>query len=204
MRPETDAPGRRPRAAGETQARPTPRHLLRRLKNTGVFLIHSSAMRQRGSSGAKPNSPRAHEAQGDDRMLTYNDAFPSKWLKGEDIAEGQTIVAKILKIQIQEIGREKEPTPILFFAARQLKPLPLNRTNGKTLKSLFGKNLAEWEGHRIQLYSTPVEVAGESMRGVRISDKLPSDKQPTVVAPAPDDEDEMPVAGEPVEEDMPV
>jgi hypothetical protein len=131
-------------------------------------------------------------------MSWYQDVFPSSWMTGDDIAEGETLTLKIRMLQKQTVGKDREQKPVLLWTDKGFKPLIVNRTNGKMLIELFGLDEKAYAGKRVQLYSVALQVGDEMKRGVRISKHLPKDGQPTLVAPEPEDEGE-----EPVDEELP-
>jgi len=106
-----------------------------------------------------------------------NDAFPSKYLKAEDLEEGDLIV-KIKEAQFEEFTdqRTKRPDnkPVLYFSG-EVKPLVLNKTNYKTITQLLGSDdTDDWTGRKIALYATEVESFGEVTLGIRVRLKAPA------------------------------
>jgi len=106
-----------------------------------------------------------------------NDAFPSKYLKADDLEEGDLVVA-IKDAQFEEFPDPKtkrpDQKPVLYFRG-DTKPLVLNKTNYKTISTLLGSDdTDDWVGRSITLYATEVESFGETMLGIRVRAKLPA------------------------------
>jgi hypothetical protein len=128
-----------------------------------------------------------------------SDVFPSKWLNPSDL--GGDMVVMIREVKLDEIGRENEPKPIVFFEGN-LKPMILNVTNWKSLEKLFGMDSDGWGGKQITLFvKDDIEAFGEIVSGIRIRPELPTSPavpdQVVEAGPGPPD----PV--EPLEEDFP-
>ena len=70
-----------------------------------------------------------------------------------------------------EKGR-KTKKPILKFAGLD-KTLALNKTNGKTIKKLYGKDGDKWPGCWITLYVTTVDYDGETRDCIRVRPQKP-------------------------------
>ena len=109
--------------------------------------------------------------------MRMNDAFPSKWLKAEELEEGDLIV-KIKEAKFEEFidpkTQKADSKPVLHFLGDDTKPLVLNKTNYKTISKLLGSDdTDDWTGKRIALYATEVESFGEVMLGIRVRLKAP-------------------------------
>lgn len=109
---------------------------------------------------------------------TYNDYFPSRWIKADDIPENKNLVLTVEDVNFEPVGQDKEMRLVLHFAERE-QGLVLNKTNAQMLEQLFGHNPNNAIGKRIALMAVPVTYAGKTMMGIRISPQLP--KQPAPV-----------------------
>jgi hypothetical protein len=105
--------------------------------------------------------------------LSINDFFPSPWLKADDIPDDEDLVFTVQSLDWEAIGFEKESKPVMTFNETS-KKLVLNKTNGKTLESLFGKNVTNFFGKKISLYKKLVEFQGKASMGVRIRPEAPN------------------------------
>jgi hypothetical protein len=105
-------------------------------------------------------------------VQSINEFFPSQWLKGDDIPDGEYLVLTIKSLDWEAIGFEKEFKPVMVFDETS-KKLVLNKTNGKVLESLFGKNIADFIGKKISLCKKPVEFQGNTTMAIRILPEAP-------------------------------
>lgn len=115
--------------------------------------------------------------------ISFDEAYPSDWVKASDIPDGKNRVLTIKDVTFEPLGREKQMKLVLHFAELD-KSLALNKTNGRTLESLFGKDPNAAIGKQIGLYSTPVTYAGVTSMGVRINPN-PVPARATKPAPQP-------------------
>lgn len=110
--------------------------------------------------------------------MRMNDAFPSKYLKADDLEEGDLIVT-IKGADYEEFTDPKtkktDQKPVLYFEGNDSKPLVLNKTNWKTIAEILGTDdTDDWTGKKIVLYATEVEAYGETMLGIRVRLKAPT------------------------------
>lgn len=109
--------------------------------------------------------------------MKLTDAFPSKYLKAEDLEEGDLVV-RIKEAVFEEFTdpKTKRPDnkPVLHFHGNDTKPLVLNKTNYKAISQVLGSDdTDDWAGKRIALYPTEVESFGEMTLGIRVRLKAP-------------------------------
>jgi hypothetical protein len=101
---------------------------------------------------------------------TIDDAFPSKYLKASDLPEEGTVTFTIEKIEIEEIGREKQHKPVIYFEEEDSKAMVANKTNCNTIAKVTGsRTFDDWIGKKINLYRAEVEFNGEMMESIRVS-----------------------------------
>jgi hypothetical protein len=112
-----------------------------------------------------------------------------KYLKGEHL-KGRKVTATIAELAIEEThanGRAEEK-PVLYFKESK-RGLILSPTNQRTLRALFGDDVAACIGKRVQLEAVPLRVAGRDTLPVRIGPAAqqtqppPTQQQPTTPAP---------------------
>ena len=101
--------------------------------------------------------------------VSFDQMFPSKYLKTDDLEEG-TMMVTISSLD-QEQMRDGTTKFVLSFVG-QKKGLVLNKTNGKSLSKAFGKDSAAWIGKEVQLYPVADDIQGESNTGIRL--RLPA------------------------------
>jgi len=103
--------------------------------------------------------------------MNIDDAFPSKYLKASDLPEEGVQPATIEKIAIEEIGREKQRKPVIYFEDLD-KAFVCNKTNANTIAKITGsRNLEDWTGKTIHLYRAEVEFGGEMVESIRVKIK---------------------------------
>lgn len=96
----------------------------------------------------------------------------SMWLTAEDLIEDKDItvtienVIKYAKVTFQG-GRTRLNLLSLKFVAKE-RELGLNATNRKALNKMFGNLAKGWVGQKITLYVTDTQMAGETVKCVRI------------------------------------
>lgn len=110
--------------------------------------------------------------------MRMNDAFPSKYLKAEDLEDGDLIVT-IKEAVYEEFSDPKtkrvEQKPVLHFQGNDVKALVLNKTNWKTITQVLGSDETDdWTGKKIALYAVEVESFGEMVMGIRVRLKSPA------------------------------
>lgn len=120
--------------------------------------------------------------------MNVNDAFPSKYLKAGDLPEEGSQPFTIEKIEIEEIGRDKEKKPVIYFE-EDGKGLVCNKTNARTIARLIGsEEFDEWIGKTINLYRCEVDFQGEMVDSIRVKRKADKPKANTTDS----DPDEVP------------
>lgn len=109
--------------------------------------------------------------------MNIDQAFPSKYLKASDLPEEGSQAFKIEKIEIEEIGREKQSKPVIYFEDSD-KAMVANKTNCNTIAKITGsRNFEDWTGTTIHLYRADVEFGGEMVESIRVKIKAPKGKQ---------------------------
>ena len=123
--------------------------------------------------------------------MNRNDAFPSKYLKKEDLTSGP-ITATIRHVEMGEVGTEdnKDTKPIMFFREEDIKPMVINSGNWDTCAEMFGDESDNWARHQIEIYVDPnVKYAGKKVGGLRLRTVAQiANKQAAPVALAIDNE----------------
>lgn len=109
--------------------------------------------------------------------MKMNDAFPSKYLKAEDLEEGDMVVT-ISDVRFEEFKDPKtqrpDNKPVISFEGKDSKPMVLNKTNYKAITQVVGSDdTNDWGGKKVALYATEVESFGETVLGIRVRLKAP-------------------------------
>jgi len=99
----------------------------------------------------------------------------SVWLTAEDLVEGRDVEVKIEAVmlypEVSFMGGRKRLNLIgLKFVGKE-RILGLNATNRKSLGKQFGNIAKAWKGQSITLYVTETQMAGETVKCVRIRNK---------------------------------
>jgi hypothetical protein len=110
--------------------------------------------------------------------VNINNAFPSKYLKSGDLADGD-LVMTIASVTEETVGQDEnaETKPIVHFSETD-KGMVLNKTNALTISNLYGPETDNWTGKKIQLFATEVGFQGKQTLAIRVRIKAP------VTAPA--------------------
>jgi hypothetical protein len=89
--------------------------------------------------------------------------------------DGREVAVQIEKVFAGELIGEKgrkSKKPMIKFVGKD-KKLAVNKTNGKTIAKLYGKNTDDWEGQWITIYPTTTEFGGETMDCIRVKPVAP-------------------------------
>lgn len=96
--------------------------------------------------------------------INMNDAFPSKWLKADDI-EQPTIVT-IKDVTIESVG-DDERKPVVWFREFD-KGMVMNKTNANNVSGIYGPDTDAWIGRTMEITTTMVDFQGRSTRALRL------------------------------------
>lgn len=116
-----------------------------------------------------------------DSKTHFRKAFDSPYLSSADIVEPTVLTVARVALEGDKTKKTKDQFNTAYFAERELrpgeklKPMILNATNSKTMKSITGSAfLEDWHDVRITVYVDPnVKFGKESVEGLRISPKAP-------------------------------
>jgi hypothetical protein len=99
--------------------------------------------------------------------MDMSNRFGSPFLKASDLSSARTRVT-ITEISDELMGNPRERKTVAYFLELE-KGLVLNKTNGKTLLTAFGKNSDDWLNKVIELVVKPGQSPqGEEMDVIRI------------------------------------
>jgi hypothetical protein len=111
--------------------------------------------------------------------MNINNLFPSKYLKAADLPEDEAVSLKIAKIKIEEVGKDKDTKPVIYFEGEE-KGFVANKTNCRAIAALTGsEEVEEWVGQTVRLYRTEVEYQGEMVESIRVKRKPGSNSTAT-------------------------
>ena len=106
----------------------------------------------------------------------YRKAFNSPYLSSADIVEREILTVKCVKLEPDKTKKTKDHFNTMYFAEQEirkgepLKPMILNATNSKMMKSLTGSAfIDDWNDIKVMIYvDHNVRMMGETMDGLRI------------------------------------
>lgn len=118
-------------------------------------------------------------------------AFPSKWLKADDIPDGRKVRVTIKKVIVETISDEDKP--VMYFQGKE-KGVVLNKTNAGRLAVAYGDDTDDWVGQECLLFSEQVSFQGRMVPAIRVEipRKEVSWSEPEPPAVADDDPDAIP------------
>lgn len=103
--------------------------------------------------------------------MRMSQAFPSKYLKSEDIGN-QRWPLTIRDVQMEDMGDDGHK-PIVYFHELE-KGLVLNKTNAEMIVQMYGDDTDRWTGQRIEMYAAPTQYKGQSKMGLRVLAPAPA------------------------------
>ncbi len=130
--------------------------------------------------------------------MKINDAFPSRYMKAADL-KGRAVVVEIqdaVAEPLKGLDGKTQTKTVLYFKNKK-KSMPLNRTNFLAVAKATGEEDSDdWHGHKIELYPTTTQMAGEEVECIRIRQpSAPRAEKPTTPPkspPADQSNDEIP------------
>lgn len=106
-------------------------------------------------------------------MPDYRTMYDSQFLHEYDLTKDEVTV-EIASVEVGELtsqGGRKSKKPLVKFRGAE-KGLALNKVNGKAIAQLYGTETTEWIGKRVTLFRSTTEMAGETVKCIRV--KKPS------------------------------
>ena len=107
-------------------------------------------------------------------MADFRKMFDSEYLASWDLDDDITVV--IAKVVAGEVGghqgSDKQKRPIMYFEGAK-KGMVCNKTNAKSIASLYGNDTDAWIGKKITLYVGECEAFGEVMSCLRVRPAVP-------------------------------
>ncbi len=101
-------------------------------------------------------------------MADFRTMYDSEWLHEYDL-KADEVTVEITAVEAGELKTQggKKKQPVVRFKGAE-KALALNKTNGKSIAALYGVDTADWIGKRVTLFRSTTEMAGETVRCIRI------------------------------------
>ncbi len=99
-------------------------------------------------------------------MTSVSELFPSRFLKAADL-KGRTVKAKIKKVEVEEIGQDRDEKPVVYFEGVE-RGLVMNKTNGVAIAEIHGDATDDWTGKEIEILSMMVPYQGQNVAAIRV------------------------------------
>ena len=96
--------------------------------------------------------------------INMNDAFPSKWMKSDDIQGKMRVTIKT--VTMEHIG-DDDTKPVVWFN-EYAKGMVLNKTNAGNISALYGPDTDGWIGKPMDLATAWVDFQGRSTKALRL------------------------------------
>lgn len=117
----------------------------------------------------------------------YRKAFDSPYLSSADIVEPTVLTIQRVTLEEDRTKKTKDKFNTAWFSEREiragekLKPMILNATNSKMMKSIVGSAfIDDWQNVPVTVYVDPhVRFGKESVEGLRIMPAAPRKKELT-------------------------
>lgn len=110
--------------------------------------------------------------------------FNYDYLGSYSINEGSQLILTIkntTKEMVSNTGGKKEECFVCYFNETK-KPMILNRTNCKTIESLYSPFIEDWPGKKIILYvEKGVKAFGNEVDALRVRAEYPDEKKPELL-----------------------
>jgi len=116
----------------------------------------------------------------------YRKAFNSPYLSSADIVEPTVLTVKYVRLEPDKSKKTKDRFNTAYFSENEirsgepLKPMILNATNSRTMKSLIGSAFIEdWNDMPVTVYvDSNVRFGRDTVEGLRISTEKPNVVKP--------------------------
>jgi hypothetical protein len=107
----------------------------------------------------------------------YRSLFDREYIAAFDLA-GKDLTVTITRVEGRVLTsiRGKSLKPVIWFEGN-VRPLVLNKTNSKTVATLYGNQTEEWIGKKITLYATTTTAGDQGVVDcIRVRPVMPSEK----------------------------
>jgi hypothetical protein len=106
-------------------------------------------------------------------MPDYRTMFDRDYIGAWDLA-GKDVTLTIAKVEgkILTSQRGKNLKPVLHFEKTE-KGMVCNKTNGKTIATMYGNDTESWVGKKITIYASTTSAGGETVECIRVRPQQP-------------------------------
>ena len=89
---------------------------------------------------------------------------------GDKIVEERTLTIK--GVEVRDVGADRVRKGVLLFEEIE-RGMVLNKTNSRTVASIYGSETAKWKGKKIVLYRSETSFQNKTVPCIRIRDSKP-------------------------------
>jgi hypothetical protein len=112
--------------------------------------------------------------------IDYRSLYGKEWLGAWDIPDSKDVTVTITAVaagELTSVGGKKSKKPVISVRGSP-KKLAVNATNGRTIATMYGKNIEGWVGKKITLYKSTTRdpSSGGETECVRIRPQVPAAK----------------------------
>ena len=102
------------------------------------------------------------------KSLEWDQLYPNRFLHAEEF-RGKDVTLTIASVDLEELegSRGKQIKVIICFKETR-KQWVAPKSCGIPLKKMWGKNAANWVGHKVTLYPAEVDSFGERVLAIRV------------------------------------
>jgi hypothetical protein len=108
----------------------------------------------------------------DYRLLYDSEHLYAFHLQGRDVT---LEISRVTGGEVTGDGGKKSRKPLVYFKGKE-KPLALNRTNGKTIATLYGNDASQWVGKLVTIYPTTTKFGRDTVDCIRVRASVPRGK----------------------------
>lgn len=113
--------------------------------------------------------------------MDFRAMYSADYLGAWDL-DGRDVVATIGRVVAKDIigeGGKTDRKPVIYFrradGSESPKGMICNKTNGRTIASLYGPRTEAWIGQKITLYPAQTNVGGRSTDCIRVRPVKPAE-----------------------------
>jgi hypothetical protein len=100
--------------------------------------------------------------------MDYRAMFDREYIGSWDLGN-RDVTVTITRVEAKKLRNQKGENlkPVVWFDGKE-KGFVCNKTNAKTIATLYGNDTEKWLGKRVTLYVTTTSIGGETMDCIRV------------------------------------
>lgn len=104
----------------------------------------------------------------------YRSMFGAKYVGAWDLGD-KDVTLTISAVKAEELKNKggSDKRPVLYFTGTE-KAFVCNKTNARSVATLYGPKVSAWIGKKITLYATKTQLGGETVDAIRIRPVVPA------------------------------